>query len=248
MIKIIRAKDRYFSDFGWLKTHWLFSFSDYYDPENIQFGSLRVFNDDIIAPGMGFPTHPHREMEIITIVMEGEITHEDSMGNITTIKAGDIQRMTAGKGITHSEYNLSDKPVHLYQIWIYPDKSKLEPGYDQKSFHESSWKNWLCPVASGRSIENVVTFNTDATIFRGELDANKHLEFDPEEDRRIFIYLAKGEVMVNDKKIQKNDQARIDLEKELILTATKEAELIVIDVPSNKGWGYAKKTLKGKEV
>lgn len=245
MIKVIRAKDRFFSDFGWLKTHWLFSFSDYYDPENIQFGALRVFNDDMVAPGTGFPTHPHREMEIITIVLDGEITHEDSMGNITTIKTGDIQRMTAGKGLTHSEYNLADKSVHFYQIWIYPDKNNLEPGYDQKRFHESSWKNWLCPVASGRAIENVVTFNTDATIFRGELDANKRLEFNPEENRRIFIYLIRGEMLVNDKKLLKNDQARIDLEKSIILNPLRESELILIDIPSCKGWGYSKKVLKG---
>ncbi len=118
MIDIIKADQRHFSDFGWLQTYWLFSFSSYFDPQNIRFGSLRVFNDDVVNPGTGFPTHPHEEMEIITIVLEGEMTHQDSMGNKTVIKAGDVQRMSAGTGLTHSEYNLAEKPVHFYQIWI----------------------------------------------------------------------------------------------------------------------------------
>lgn len=129
MIKIIPKGKRHFSDFGWLKTYWLFSFSDYFDPDNTRFGALRVFNDDIVAPGTGFPTHPHREMEIITIVLEGEITHKDSMGNKMVIRAGDVQRMSAGTGIIHSEFNLGDEPVHFYQIWIYPDEAELQPGY-----------------------------------------------------------------------------------------------------------------------
>ncbi|OQW95695.1 MAG: hypothetical protein BWK77_07025 [Verrucomicrobia bacterium A1] len=118
MTQVIRAAQRHFSDFGWLKTFWLFSFSDYYDPENVQFGTLRVFNDDVVAPGTGFPAHPHQEMEIITVVLEGEMTHEDSMGNQAVIRAGDVQRMSAGTGLTHSEFNLADKPVHFYQVWV----------------------------------------------------------------------------------------------------------------------------------
>lgn len=114
MIEIVKADNRHFSDYGWLKTYWLFSFSNYYDPHNIQFGALRVFNDDIVEPGTGFPTHPHEEMEIITIVLRGEMTHKDSMGNETVIKAGDVQRMSAGTGLTHSEYNLAEIPVHFF--------------------------------------------------------------------------------------------------------------------------------------
>ena len=123
MIEVTKANERHLSNFGWLKTYWLFSFSSYFDPHNIQFGALRVFNDDVVEPGTGFPTHPHEEMEIITIVINGEMTHEDSMGNKTIIRAGDVQRMSAGTGLTHSEFNLADEPVHFYQIWIYPDKS-----------------------------------------------------------------------------------------------------------------------------
>ena len=122
MIQVITATERHFSDFGWLKTYWLFSFADYYDPGNIQFGALRVFNDDVVEPGAGFPTHPHEEMEIITLVQSGEITHEDSMGNRAVMRAGEVQRMSAGTGLTHSEFNLGREPVHFFQVWILPDK------------------------------------------------------------------------------------------------------------------------------
>ena len=134
MIEIIKADRRHFSDFGWLKTYWLFSFSGYFDPQNIQFGALRVFNDDVVDPGTGFPTHPHEEMEIVTIVLEGEMTHADSMGNKAKIEAGDVQRMSAGAGLAHSEFNLAEKPVHFYQIWMFPDKAGLTPSYDQRHY------------------------------------------------------------------------------------------------------------------
>jgi len=130
MIHVIRADERHFTDFGWLKTYWLFSFSEYYDPTNIQFGALRVFNDDVVAPHTGFGTHPHEEMEIITIVLDGEVTHEDSLGTKAVMRAGDVQRMSAGTGIQHSEFNLGEAPVHFYQFWLYPDICGLAPSYD----------------------------------------------------------------------------------------------------------------------
>jgi len=248
MIKIIKGDERHFSNFGWLKTYWLFSFSDYYDPENIQFGALRVFNDDVVEPGTGFPTHPHQEMEIVTVVLEGEITHQDSMGNKAIIKAGDVQRMSAGTGLTHSEFNLADQPVHFYQIWIYPDVRGLRPTYDQKHFSPSSWKNRLVPVASGQGLPNVVTFHTDGTIYRGDLDKGQQVEFKADGSRRIFIYVTEGNLSVNNKNIKKEEQARIDLEGKLILKANQNTRFILIDVPSCKGWGYDKKTLKGEKV
>lgn len=174
MIDIIKADQRHFSDFGWLQTYWLFSFSDYYDPHNIQFGALRVFNDDVVAPETGFPTHPHEEMEIVTLVLEGEMTHQDSMGNKTVIKAGDVQRMSAGTGLTHSEFNLTDKPVHFHQIWIYPDTKGLAPSYDQESFDAEAWANRLLAVASGQGIDGAVTFHTDATIYRCSMDKGRN--------------------------------------------------------------------------
>jgi len=248
MIKIIKGDERHFSNFGWLRTYWLFSFSDYYDPENIQFGALRVFNDDVVEPGTGFPTHPHQEMEIVTIVLEGEITHRDSMGNKAIIQAGDVQRMSAGTGLTHSEFNLADKPVHFYQIWIYPDVRGLKPTYDQKHFSPSSWKNRLVPVASGQGLPDVVTFHTNATIYRADLDKGQQVEFKTEDSRRIFVYITEGDLSINNEDMRRGEQARIDLEGKLILKANRNTSFILIDVPSCKGWGYDKKTLKGGKV
>ncbi|HPI98238.1 MAG TPA: pirin family protein [Synergistales bacterium] len=245
MIKLIPAGERHFSDFGWLKTYWLFSFSNYYDPENIQFGALRVFNDDVVLPGKGFPTHPHNEMEIITIVLDGEITHEDSMGNRNVISAGDVQRMTAGTGITHSEFNLSERPVHFYQVWIYPDQRGLEPSYDQRSYSRELWENRFFPVASGQIASNVVTFHTDATIYRASLEKGKDITFPTSDMRRIFVYLTTGAVNINGTYIHEKDQARIDEEALLCFSPGKDSELILIDVPSCKGWGYDTKTLRG---
>ncbi|HUT30948.1 MAG TPA: pirin family protein [Sedimentisphaerales bacterium] len=245
MVRIIRANERHFSDFGWLQTYWLFSFSDYYDPNNIQFGGLRVFNDDVVQPGTGFPTHPHQEMEIVTIVLEGEITHADSMGNKAVIKAGDVQRMSAGTGLTHSEFNLADAPVHFYQIWIYPDEKGLRPTYDQRHFNPASWKNKLLPVASGQGIGEAVTFHTDATIYRGDLGKGAEVRFETSDDRRIFVYVTDGQLQVNKEPLKSKDQARIDPEGSIHLKALSDAQVILMDVPSCKGWGYDRETLKG---
>jgi len=246
MIDIVKATDRHFSDFGWLQTYWLFSFSSYFDPHNIQFGALRVFNDDVVAPGTGFPTHPHEEMEIITIVLDGEMTHQDSMGNKAVIKAGDVQRMSAGTGLTHSEFNLASGPVHFYQIWIFPDISGLKPTYDQRFYQPEQWKNRLLPVASGQNMPDTVTFHTDATIYRADLDAGKSLAFEQTSGRRVFLYVTKGGLQVNGQPVREKDQARIDVDEPLSLKAVENSELILIDVPSCKGWGYSEETLRGK--
>ena len=248
MIKTIRASKRHFSDFGWLKTYWLFSFSSYYDPSNIQFGALRVFNDDVVAPGTGFPTHPHEEMEIITVVLDGEITHEDSMGNKSVIQKGDVQRMSAGTGLTHSEFNLTDKPVHFYQIWILPDERGLSPSYDQKRFDTGLWRNRIHPVASGQDIPETVSFHTKATIYLADLDEGKKVDFEAKERRRTFIYLTSGELEINGERLLTNDQARIDMEDAITLQAVKPSSVILIDVPSCQGWGYGPETLKGTQI
>ncbi len=231
MIHTIRSNQRYFMDRGWLKTYWLFSFSNYYDPKNINFGKLRVFNDDMVQPGTGFPTHPHEEMEIVTIVLEGKITHEDSMGNRGVIKAGDVQRMSAGTGLTHSEYNLSDKPLHFYQIWIYPDQSGLEPSYEQMNYHLTDYKNRLFSVASGQGITNTAKFHTDATIYRSNLDFGRELEFKTDQDRKIFIYVKSGDLTVNGEMLGEKDQVRIEFETELKLKANSNTDFILIDIP-----------------
>ena len=245
MIRVIRARDRHFNDFDWLQTFWLFSFADYYDTANLQFGALRVLNDDVVQPGMGFPTHPHREMEIITVPLVGEMTHADSMGNRVVIRAGDVQRMSAGTGLTHSEFNLARKPVHFYQIWIFPDRAELKPTYDQRSFSSEAWRNRLCPVASGQGLPDVVTFHTDATIYRAALDAGESVDFAPGDTRRVFVYVTSGELTANRTRLSPGDQARIDEVPELRLKAAAKAEFILIDVPSCKGFGYDARTLAG---
>ncbi len=232
MIEIIKAAGRHFSDYGWLKTYWLFSFSDYYDPRNLQFGALRVFNDDVVEPGTGFPTHPHDEMEIVTVVLTGEMTHADSMGNRTVIRAGDVQRMTAGTGLTHSEFNLAGQPVHFYQIWIRPGQAGLQPSYDQKTHQPADWKNRLLPVASGQGrAADVVALHADATIYRCELDAGKEVTFTNTAGRGTFLYLAKGTLRLNGQQLQQADQARIASDEPLVLAALQPTELILIDVP-----------------
>jgi len=245
MVSIIPAQQRHFSDFGWLKTYWLFSFADYYDPSNIQFGALRVFNDDVVQPGTGFPTHPHREMEIVTVVLDGEMTHEDSMGNKTVIRPGDVQRMSAGTGLTHSEFNLGVNPVHFYQIWIFPDVRDLAPSYDQRTYQPTEWNNRLFPLASGQNIADTVTFHTDATIYRSTLESGRTLEVPQVAGRRIFVYLTSGEIAINGTTLQEKEQARIDAEAVLHIEGKRHADFILIDVPSCKGWGYDEKTLRG---
>lgn len=232
MIKTIRADQRHFSDFGWLKTYWLFSFDNYHDPTNLQWGALRVFNDDVVDAKTGFPTHPHREMEIITIVLSGEITHQDSMGNRTVIKAGDVQRMTAGTGVAHSEHNLSDEPLHLYQIWILPGERRLKPGYDQKSFDAASRKNRLQPVASGQGLSGAVTFHTDATIYMSDLEAGNSIDFNTDDSRRVFVYVTRGDLGVNGERLATKDQARVALDGTLKLEAYDDTSFILIDAPS----------------
>lgn len=231
MIKIIRSDERHFSDYGWLQTYWLFSFSDYYDPSNLRFGSLRVFNDDVVQPKTGFPTHPHREMEIVTAVLSGELTHEDSTGSRGVIRAGEVQRMSAGTGIAHSEFNLSDTPVHLYQIWIFPDVKGLEPGYEQRNFSIESRKNRLLAVASGQGLKDVVTIHTDSSIYLSEIEAGRSVEFETNLARGIFVYVTGGSLTINGERLGAKDQARIAMEGTLILKAEEDASLILIDVP-----------------
>jgi hypothetical protein len=232
MIQVIRKEQRHFNDFGWLKTYWLFSFADYFDPANIQFGALRVFNDDVVEPGTGFPTHPHKEMEIVTIVLDGEMTHEDSMGTKTVIRPGDVQRMSAGTGVTHSEFNLGTHPVHFYQIWILPDLPDLAPSYDQRTYRPSDYVNRLFPLASGQGIADTVTLHTDATIYRSDLEPGHSLAMPHVAGRRVFIYLAKGEIAINGTTLRENEQARIDEDASLHIEGRHHADFVLIDVPS----------------
>lgn len=231
MIEIIRAEKRHFEDLGWLKTYWLFSFDTYHDPDNISFSNLRVFNDDVINPHTGFGKHPHREMEIVTIVLSGEVSHEDSMGNKTTIKAGEVQRMSAGTGITHSEYNNADIPLHLYQIWILPHTQGLKPSYEQKSFIDEMTPNTLIPVVSGNNAPGTLSINADAKISLLDMEPGKDIKYSCK-GRKIFIYLTSGSMKLNDVALNANDQVRVAGEESLILHAVEGSRLIVINLPN----------------
>ena len=231
MIQIIPSERRHFTDLGWLKTYWLFSFSDYFDKENTHHGTLRVFNDDIVLPQTGFGTHPHEEMEIVSIVLDGEMQHHDSMGNKTIIRKNDVQRMTAGTGLQHSEWNHGDEPVKFFQIWILPDKKGLQPSYDQKSISPALWKNNLYLLASENGREDVVSLNTDANLYRAELHGNNTISFQAGQDRNLFVYVVEGRAKVNGHDVNKRDQARINNEKSLQISTDESADFILIDIP-----------------
>ncbi len=234
MLTIIKAKDRHFNDMGWLQTYWLFSFSDYYDPKNTSHGSLRVFNDDIVQPHTGFNTHPHQEMEIISIILHGEMTHKDTMGNETKIKQHDVQRMTAGTGLQHSERNEGDDPVGFFQIWISPDKKGLDPSYNQKSFEPKYWKHRLALIASHQpQEEHVVKLNSEALIFRADLNPKHEVLYTTNNDRCLFIYVIEGELLVNGKSAESRDQVRIKNETQLVLKAGGKCDFVLIDVPDH---------------
>lgn len=232
MIQTIKANDRFHADGGWLSTYWLFSFDYYYDPNNVSFGPLRVFNDDVIDPDSGFGMHGHKDMEIVTYVLNGALTHKDSTGGEGTISAGEVQRMTAGSGIRHSEYNKSkaDK-VHLMQMWVLPDKTGLAPSYEQKQFTNEERTGRLLAIASGQGIGESVRVNQDVTFYVSRIRPEDKLSHPLGENRRAFLYVIDGEVTVNDQRFAKGDQARITRTAQLDFQAQLESEIILIDLP-----------------
>lgn len=230
MIKRIQGDERYFTNIGWLKTYWLFSFSDYYDPRNISHGGLRVFNDDIIQPQNGFPDHPHNNYEIITIILDGELTHWDSAGNKGVIRAGDVQRMTAGSGVFHSEFNYGIAPVHLYQIWIRPKEDDLPPSYEQRHF-DLYEKNKLTRLASPEG-KGCLLINSNSFLYSGCYEQDQKLIYTSEPERKVFIYMTSGEIRLNNECIKRNDQARIEGESSLQVNICESSKFIIIDVPA----------------
>jgi len=230
MIRKIPAGDRHFADMDWLQTHWLFSFSHYFDPENVRFGNLRVFNDDRVAPHTGFRMHDHAEMEIVTIMLDGRLTHRDSTGEPMTIGPHEVQRMTAGTGIRHSEMNHGDEEVHLYQIWFFPWESGLEPGYEQKRFPEERFRNALVPLVSGHPADGVISMHADATVYRGRYEAGQSFPYRPDRGRGVFLYISRGQVDLDGESFGAGDQARITGETDLEFHVTEEAGIVLIDV------------------
>jgi hypothetical protein len=231
MITLRRSQERGGGDYGWLNTKHTFSFSDYWDPRWMGFRSLRVINEDYVAPASGFPTHPHSDMEIITYVLEGKLEHKDSLGTGSVILPGDGQRMTAGRGIRHSEYNPSKaEQVHLYQIWILPEKKGLEPSYEQKSFPTEEKQGKLRLVASPDAKDGSVRIHQDARLYVTLLQPGKEVAHSFAPGRHGWLQVAKGSVELNGEKLTPGDGAAISDEKTLSLKAAKESEVLLFDL------------------
>ncbi len=231
MIQVRRANERGHADYGWLNTYYTFSFSSYRDPNHMGFRSLRVMNEDVIAPGQGFGTHPHRDMEIVTYVLEGALEHKDSMGNGEVLHAGEFQRMSAGTGITHSEFNPSDvEPVHLYQIWLFPERNGIEPGYEQKRFPKEGRQNRLQLVASRTAEDGSLLIHQDARIYLADLDAGRQLEVELAPGRYAWLQVLRGRVTVNGIELGTSDGAAVSDETVLSIAADDAAELMLFDL------------------
>jgi redox-sensitive bicupin YhaK (pirin superfamily) len=232
MISLHASKQRGYAEHGWLKSHHSFSFADYYDPAHMGFGPLRVINEDWIAPGMGFGTHGHRDMEIITYVLEGEVAHKDSMGNGSTIRPGDVQRMSAGTGVKHSEFNPSTQnSTHLLQIWIMPDKDGIAPSYEEKNFSREEKQGRLRLVASPEAADGAVKLHQDARLYVGLFDGDQRASLPLKKNRLTYVHLARGELTVNGQAIQAGDALKLQEEELLTLEQGKGAEVLVFDLP-----------------
>lgn len=232
MIKLIKSDDRYHADFGWLSTYWHFSFDTYHDPSNMNWGALRVFNDDVIRPGQGFGSHPHRDMEIVTYVLEGELEHRDNQGNTGVIHPGEVQVMSAGTGIVHSEYNHSkERPVHLLQLWIMPRTKGSKPRWEQRQFTQAERSGNLLPVVSDGKVPGTLHIDQDATIHVAALKAGQAVVHKSRADRKAYVFVISGELSLNGTPVKGGDQARIADEPELDLKALKDGEVILLDLP-----------------
>jgi redox-sensitive bicupin YhaK (pirin superfamily) len=231
MITVRRSKERGHFSFGWLDTYHTFSFDQYYDPRFMGFRTLRVINEDRVAPGRGFPTHPHRDMEIVTYVLEGALEHRDSMGNGSVIRPGEVQRMSAGTGITHSERNGSvDEPLHLLQIWILPDQSGIEPGYEQKMYGDEEKRDALRLIASAGGQDGSVLIHQDARIYASVLDTGQAVTHELAEGRHAWLQVARGSVTLNGQQLKQGDGAAASEEPSLKITGDEKAELLLFDL------------------
>ena len=231
MLDIIRSDSRGHANHGWLNAKHTFSFADYHNPARIQFGPLRVINEDRIAPGAGFGTHPHRDMEILTYPIAGAIEHKDSMGNGTVISAGEVQRMTAGTGVLHSEYNHSDSDeLHLLQIWIMPEQTGLEPGYEQTRFTTADKHNRLRLIASRDGRDGSLTIHQDVDLYASVVDAGVSLSHEASTERRLFVQVVAGDVRVNGEHLRAGDGVQIESVQTLDLAGITETEFLLFDM------------------
>ena len=231
MLTLRKSNDRGHADHGWLKSFHSFSFAGYYDPQHMGFGNLRVINEDRIAPGTGFGTHGHRDMEIISYVLSGELAHKDTMGNVKGIPPGDVQRMSAGRGVQHSEFNHApNDTTHFLQIWIEPNVTGIAPSYEQKTFADAEKQGNLRLVASNDGAQGSVTIHADARLYAGLFDGDQTAELTLDPKRKSYVHLVHGELEVNGQMLTTGDAALLDGESQVSLTNGKNAEVLVFDL------------------
>ena len=233
MTQLRRSESRGYADHGWLKSYHSFSFADYFDPEHVEFGPLRVINEDRVAPGAGFGTHGHRDMEIISYVLSGELAHKDSTGTASTIRPGDVQRMSAGSGVRHSEFNPSSQDgVHFLQIWILPNQAGIPPSYEEKRIPTEEKRGRLRLIASPDRADGSVLIHQDARVYAGLFDAKEEAALDVGRGRWIYVHVARGALDANDTPLKAGDALKLKDATKLTLANSKDAEVIVFDLPA----------------
>jgi redox-sensitive bicupin YhaK (pirin superfamily) len=233
MITIRKSQERGHANHGWLDSYHSFSFSRYYDPEHMGYSVLRVINEDVIAAAQGFGMHSHRDMEIVTYMLQGEIRHEDSMGNGSVIRAGDVQRMTAGTGVTHSEFNASaTEQAHLLQIWLLPERDNIEPGYEEKHFSPEEKQGRWRLIASRDAREESLLIHQDVSLYAAVLAKDDSLDYDMQAGRSLYIQLARGSVNLNGQVLVAGDAAKVDTQQGIAITAMEPSELLLFDLPA----------------
>ncbi len=232
MNDVRRSNERGYADHGWLKSFHSFSFADYFDPEHVEFGPLRVINEDRVQAGQGFGTHAHRDMEIISYVLAGELAHQDSLGNGSTIRPGDVQRMSAGSGVRHSEFNPSAKDgVHFLQIWIQPSVKNIAPSYEEKRFSAEDKRGRLRLIASPDRADGSVLIHQDARVYAGLFDGAESGRLEVGAGRRIYVHVARGTIMANDAELGAGDALKVTDATTVTLGSGRDAEVIVFDLP-----------------
>lgn len=231
MLTLRKSGERGYADHGWLKSFHSFSFANYYDPQHMGFGNLRVINEDRIAPGTGFGTHGHRDMEIISYVLTGELAHKDTLGNVKAIPPGDVQRMSAGTGVQHSEFNhAKDQTTHFLQIWLEPNATGIAPSYEQKTFSEQGKRGRLQLVASPDGAQGSVLIHADARVYAGLFDGSESFSLALQLSRKGYVHVVRGELEVNGRPLATGDSAKLEAEPQLTLSAGKNAEVLVFDL------------------
>lgn len=231
MLTLRKSQERGYADHGWLKSYHSFSFANYHDPQHMGFGNLRVINEDRIAPGTGFGTHGHRDMEIISYVLEGNLAHQDTLGNVKGIPPGDVQRMSAGTGVQHSEFNhAQDQTTHFLQIWIEPNVTGIPASYEQKTFADSEKRGRLRLVASPDSSEGSVLIHADARVYAGLFDGGERVSLALAAGRKGYVHLVRGELDVNGKRLAAGDAAKLENEARIELSSGTAAEVLVFDL------------------